>query len=195
MPENWPTGFLAPCLRKPLNRPTGFKGLIMNKAFSILHLYYICTTWQRNINTCSRCIHGEHPASTAWHSFNSSRHVSISFCLKYVNKPGTNGIKDGIFCFAHLWWCHNEWASNILSGECQDISCWHVKQCPLTRNIFTHTYCRGTKVLLAKTCLGLFFLDLCSRMCTPIYLSGPQGKSAVLAMGTNNCVQVLVMSS
>ena len=23
-------------------------------------------------------------------------------------------IKDEIFCFAHLRWCHNEWASNIL---------------------------------------------------------------------------------
>ena len=23
-------------------------------------------------------------------------------------------IKDGIFCFAHLRWCHNGWASNIL---------------------------------------------------------------------------------
>ena len=22
--------------------------------------------------------------------------------------------KDGIFCFAHLRWCHNRWASNIL---------------------------------------------------------------------------------
>ena len=23
-------------------------------------------------------------------------------------------IKDDIFCFTHLWWCHNGWASNIL---------------------------------------------------------------------------------
>ena len=27
-------------------------------------------------------------------------------------------IKDEIFCFAHLWWCQNGWASNILSGRC-----------------------------------------------------------------------------
>ena len=29
------------------------------------------------------------------------------------------GIKDGIFCFAHLWWCHNGRASNILRGGCR----------------------------------------------------------------------------
>ena len=28
-------------------------------------------------------------------------------------------IKDEIFCFAHLRWCQNGWASNILSGGCQ----------------------------------------------------------------------------
>ena len=28
-------------------------------------------------------------------------------------------IKDEIFCFAHLRWCHNGWASNILSGGCR----------------------------------------------------------------------------
>ena len=27
-------------------------------------------------------------------------------------------IKDDIFCFAHLLWCHNGWTSNILSGGC-----------------------------------------------------------------------------
>ena len=25
----------------------------------------------------------------------------------------------GFFCFAHLRWCHNGWASNILSGGCR----------------------------------------------------------------------------
>ena len=28
-------------------------------------------------------------------------------------------MKDEIFCFAHLRWCHNGWASNILSGGCR----------------------------------------------------------------------------
>ena len=28
-------------------------------------------------------------------------------------------IKDEIFCFAHFRWCHNGWASNILSGGCR----------------------------------------------------------------------------
>ena len=50
--------------------------------------------------------------------------------LEYVNKKSywfgpkrcqsiTYRIKDEIFCFAHLRWCHNGWASNILSGGCR----------------------------------------------------------------------------
>ena len=27
-------------------------------------------------------------------------------------------MKDEIFCFVHLRWCHNGWASDILIGEC-----------------------------------------------------------------------------
>ena len=33
--------------------------------------------------------------------------------------PSTKRIKDEIVCFAHLRWCHNGWASNILSGGCR----------------------------------------------------------------------------
>ena len=33
-------------------------------------------------------------------------------------------IKDEIFCFAHLRWCHNGCASNILSGGCRQLKYW-----------------------------------------------------------------------
>ena len=38
--------------------------------------------------------------------------------LHFSCPTNTYRIKDDIFCFAHLWWCHNGWASNILSGGC-----------------------------------------------------------------------------
>ena len=41
---------------------------------------------------------------------------------KYINQHALiKRIKDEIFCFVHLRWCHNGWTSNILSGGCTTI--------------------------------------------------------------------------
>ena len=41
-----------------------------------------------------------------------------NYFLFFLNNQVAS-LKDEIFCFAHLRWCHNGWASNILSGGCR----------------------------------------------------------------------------
>ena len=64
MPENRPAGFLAPCLRKPLNWPAGFKGLKRLLHGEICMKYKIVTTPSR--------------LRVKWHATQFSKYLGMS---------------------------------------------------------------------------------------------------------------------
>ena len=81
-------------------------------------------------------------------------------------------IKDEILCFAHLRWCHNGWASNILIvvDTTQNIGCPRIKipsKMGKTKNfifysLIKHFYCFQVHVLFLCTWKQLNCLIRCS---------------------------------
>ena len=48
-------------------------------------------------------------------------------------------IKDEIFCFAHLRWCHNGWASNILIVVNAQTPLWHHRRWAKQKNLIFYS--------------------------------------------------------
>ena len=96
MPENRPAGFLSPCLRKPLNRPTGFKGL-RNGCDVITRLYMCAST-----STMSFCSH-----TRIFLQIENSVLVSVLPSIKYAatSLPFSKRDKDTSYqeCLTRFW--------------------------------------------------------------------------------------------